>query len=1222
MLRSRAEPDMSPADPVPLDYPERVRAVRRRLGLTQTELAERVGVSFATVNRWENRHTRPARMAWRQVASLEAEAAEREWMVREPTAEESMVDFSSEPEVVTAVAEAERLSHGYLSNPAFAAEISSVDPLPHQRVAVYERMLKQRPLRFLLADDAGAGKTIMTGLYLREVFARRLVKRVLIVPPAGLVGNWEREMRTLFRLGFRILGRAGERPENPFVGPESDLLIAGVDTLAGEGVFGKLRDAVGAGAAEPYDLVVFDEAHKLSVSREGGFRERRTARYRLAAALAGLPGGGPRWRLGWSAANLLLLTATPHMGKDYPYYGLWRLLAPHALPSMDAFPDFSRAEKDRFFIRRTKEEMVRFDGRPLYPQRRCDTLSYRLSPPEQDLYDGTTKYIEEAYNRAAGLNRGAAQLAMTVFQRRLASSTHALMRSFERRIEKLAHAVALVRAGRLEELEARQRRLGKTEDYFEAHTADEDADGDGEASARFEEDALGGLIALSLADLREERERVEDLLEQARALASRGKDAKLERLTEVLRDPRYRGEKVIVFTEHRDTADFLVGRLEGMGFTGQVATIHGGLDYRERERQVEFFRRSSADGGACYLVATDAAGEGINLQFCWLMINYDVPWNPARLEQRMGRIHRYGQKRDPVVIVNLIAGDTREGRVVGALLEKLERIRERLGSDKVFDVVGRLFRGFSLRSYLQRAVTDEGAEEAITEIDGVLAEERVRAEEERERSLFGAGDVAARLPALEESLERERFRRLLPGYVRRFVQSAAPLLDLRITGDLDSGFGFDPMRAGAGDFLFRAVGFYPIANRASFSVRRPGEGEEATWMHPGEPVFEAFCSCLRSRYRPHALRGAIFLDPAATEPYLFHLAGLSIRRRRPARRSFDRAASAEDERARFDIVERRLVGVRQDNEGQVAKMAVEHLLLLQGAGDALPGAVAVARRARTLVAEAEEWLRAEELAGLVADWRSDAERAAEGELAWVNRGFDYRMADLVAERQRARRAARNGEPDAEERLAEVKEEQRRFHERRERRLARLRREPALIEPGEVEMLAHALVLPTRDPESERRLEVEVERVAMRVAAAHEEAEGRTVHDVSRPELARRVGLPDWPGFDLHSAGPGRANGPADIRGIEVKGRAGAEGVQISENEWARACNLRDRYWIYAVLDCATPRPRLIRVRDPFGKLLARRRESVAVSVADLLQAAEPESGVGTAAGRRPDGGGR
>ncbi|MCE2450864.1 MAG: SWF/SNF helicase family protein, partial [Candidatus Latescibacteria bacterium] len=258
-------------------------------------------------------------------------------------------------------------------------------------------------------------------------------------------------------------------------------------------------------------------------------------------------------------------------------------------------------------------------------------------------------YIRYYYNRAGVLNRSAAQLAMSVFQRRLASSTYALMRSFERRQEKLAGLIDDIRNGRLieEQLIRQQRGLDKLNDVFETQTADEEtaSEDGGEQHEEFEDKALGGTIELEV-----ERRTVEALLNKTRDLFNTSEESKFEKLREVLSDPQYLDEKFIIFTEHRDTAEFLVRRLEGLGFTGQVALIHGGLPYQERERQVEFFRRPAAEGGANYLVATDAAGEGINLQFCWLMVNYDIPWNPARLEQRMGRIHRYGQKHDPVVI--------------------------------------------------------------------------------------------------------------------------------------------------------------------------------------------------------------------------------------------------------------------------------------------------------------------------------------------------------------------------------------------------------------------------------------------------------------------------------------------------------------------------------------------------------------------------------------------
>jgi len=399
------------------------------------------------------------------------------------------------------------------------------------------------------------------------------------------------------------------------------------------------------------------------------------------------------------------------MGKDFPYYGLWRLLAPEVLATFDAFNAYPMDARRRHFIRRTKEEMVRFDGSSIYPTRISDTLSYDLTQgeiSEQRLYDETTSYIRTYYNRARILTRSAARLAMSVFQRRLASSTYALMRSFERRLEKLDRLIDDIRAGRLthEGLIALQRRLEGLHDVFDEMTADEEEVEDGhEQNEIVEAQALGGVIAVSLTELQAERLQVQGLLDLARRVYETNEESKFEKLREILRDQRFKDEKLIIFTEHRDTLEFLMRRLKGLGFTGKVARIHGGMDYREREEQVAFFRGPPPDNGATYLVATDAAGEGINLQFCWLMVNYDIPWNPARLEQRMGRIHRYGQKHDPVIVLNLVAGKTREGRVLKTLLEKLERIRRELGSDKVFDVIGRLLEGVSLKEYMEQAVT-------------------------------------------------------------------------------------------------------------------------------------------------------------------------------------------------------------------------------------------------------------------------------------------------------------------------------------------------------------------------------------------------------------------------------------------------------------------------------------------------------------------------------------
>ena len=1195
---------------IPADYPQRIRDARAILGLTQTQLAERIGVSFASVNRWENGHTQPNNLSWRRILAIEHAAAgdpEPEELDN-PSGDatrEYQLDFSADPDVVWCIAEAHRLASGHQVNPAFARETSLIDPLPHQLLAVYQRMLPQTPLRFLLADDAGAGKTIMTGLYVREMLARRLIRRVLIVPPAGLVGNWEREMRTLFRMRFRIISGASARLNNPFVGPESDLTIVSVDTLARDVMFSRLRDA----ATEPYDLVVFDEAHKISVDHEPDFTVHKTSRYKLAEAIAGAGAGDEQWTLPWSAQHLLLLTATPHMGKDQPYYYLWRLLLPDVLSTYEAFTRFPQESKERHFIRRTKEEMVDFDGSGLYPERQCDTLSYELSQgpgSEQELYDAATDYMRRHYNRARQLNRSAARLVMSVFQRRLASSTYALMRSFENRAARIEYLIEQVRAGQLseEQLDLQQQRQWNSlgADPFETQTADEQlfSDDEREGLEAFEDQALGVMADFDLSELEEELIKVRGLSSKAQSLYAQNDESKFEKLNEVLDRREYQGQKIIIFTEHRDTALFLNRRLGGLGYTGQVAMIHGGMDHQERERQVEFFRTPASEGGANFLVATDAAGEGINLQFCWLMVNYDIPWNPARLEQRMGRIHRYGQMHDPVLVINLVSGSTREGRVLQTLLEKLEAIRRELNSDKVFDVVGRLFEGISIKEYLENALYEKDADEAVARLDGTLTEEQVRAIQEKERSLFGTGgDVRQHLDELKKDLDQETYRRLLPGYVRRFVEKAAPVLNLGIEGDLEGIFRLVPVEVRALDSLLPALELYSPSARERLTVYRENHDSDNVWIHPGEALFDRISASVLGRFGSDGLKGAVFVDPYATEAYLFHIAQVSVAQSEEGQSAEPGVRNTPKTRLR----DSRLVGFSQTRDGSVEECPVEHLLLLRGVKHFAPGAEPLAALAGNLAAGAERFATEVVTANLVQSCQQQIRSTMAERLDFLRRGFDYQMADLAAARRSCNERIKTGDADATE-LARISEAQRRLIETRDRSLDRVETEPDDIEPGAVEFLVHALIVPPLSPEDGDQHDANVEAIAVAMATAYEEGYKATVKDVSRPALARRAGLTDWPGFDLLSCRPQSADDTRRELAIEVKGRRGYGGVELSDNEWARACNMRDGYWLYVVFNCATPSPRLVRICDPFGKLLVKASDatSYAFSVSDLMDA--------------------
>ena len=612
----------------------------------------------------------------------------------------------------------------------------------------------------------------------------------------------------------------------------------------------------------------------------------------------------------------------------------------------------------------------------------------------------------------------------------------------------------------------------------------------------------------------------------------------------------------------------------------------------------------------------------------------------------MGRIHRYGQQHDPVVIVNVIAGRTREGRVMRTLLDKLEAMRRQLKSDKVFDVIGRLFEGVSFKDYLQEAVTGSDPDAPVRRLEGRLTEEQVRALGERENALYGAGgDVRRSLDRLNEETEQEHYRRLLPGYVRRFVEKAAPLLGLRVEGDPGGVFSFAPDRPGALDPLLPALELHPRESRDKLTVYKPRDATEAIWLHPGEPVYDRLSAAILDRFGNDALKGAVFVDPKTEEPYLYHLALVTVEHGPDGPHTSP--ALPGDERSEADgsqnpkTVETRLVGLRQAKDGTVEESPVEHLLLLRGAPDLSPGRIPIAALAHRMIPETGAYVKEEVAESLVQSHRQRILDDLPTRIELISHGFDHQNAELAQTRARLARKAREGDQRAQDDLSGIKAHQRSLTALRDRRLEALRAEVDCVQAGGVAFLAHALVVPAGDSEVIERYDADIERIAVEVATAHEERFGAVVEDVSRPELARRAGLTDWPGFDLrsrrptgtgaedthvasiqdegtHAADAGAAGvvsvGTAatgigtdfEERAIEVKGRAGTGTIEMSENEWAKACNLRDRYWLYVVFDCATPRPRLVRVRDPFARLIMRGRESIAYTVTPsvLMEAAE------------------
>ena len=339
---------------------EQIKNMRKHLGLSQEAFGKRLGVSFATINRWENGKAKPQKG---RIAQMKRMLTEGETGAAQDDALTPAVpglSFEGDPEAIKLVVDAHRLRNGHQFNKAYGLELSRVVPLPHQRVAVYEHMLPQNPLRFLLADDAGAGKTVMTGLYIREMINRGRLRRVIICCPAGLTWNWQRELRNFFDLDFRILRGQDFQNGDPF-SDEQGLFIISVDTAAPEAIRERLQSLTDG----RFDLAVFDEAHKLSWS-DSRRLDTKTRRYRLAETLS-------------KATHLLLLTATPHMGKQFPYFALWRLLDANIFSTLDALDAVTPDKRRQFFIRRLKEEMVDYQGQPIYKPRLFTTNRLTIS---------------------------------------------------------------------------------------------------------------------------------------------------------------------------------------------------------------------------------------------------------------------------------------------------------------------------------------------------------------------------------------------------------------------------------------------------------------------------------------------------------------------------------------------------------------------------------------------------------------------------------------------------------------------------------------------------------------------------------------------------------------------------------------------------------------------------------------------------------------------------
>jgi superfamily II DNA or RNA helicase len=1156
--------------------PEQIKQLRSQLQMSQKAFAAVVGVSFATVNRWENGKAKPQSD---RIQRLRALALETEL----PTSSAApllpfpqiCLDFEGDADAVKLVVDAHRIQNGHIFNKAFGLELSRVVPLPHQRIAVYEQMLSQNPLRFLLADDAGAGKTIMTGLYIREMINRGRLKRALICAPAGLTWNWRRELRHFFDLDFTILRGADFAKGDPLTEPGAGLFIISVDTAATDAV----RERLIATAVPTFDLVVFDEAHKLSWG-DATRADSKTRRYRLAESLS------------QRSTHLLLLTATPHMGKRFPYYALWRLLDSKVFSTQDAFDAALPEKRTKYFIRRLKEEMVDYQGQPIYKPRLCQTIAFCLSSAEHRFYDAATDYLKWSYENNRTSNKNAAAMVVAVLQRRLASSTYAMLESLKRRRQRILEGVPAQGQA--------QPSLDKITAYFDTSTADEyDQNGDGyETEESVENQALSLVRPSNAAQLKKELEYIDHVMSLGDQVRELQQETKFMKLRELIESADFRNEQLLIFTEHRDTLEYLRQRFEALGYTGQLAYIHGGMDVEEREKQRIFFmpaaiRREQGIKNpdaptARFMLATDAAGEGINLQFAWIMVNFDIPWNPARLEQRMGRLHRFGQQHAEVRIFNMVAEGTREGDVLATLLFKLDEARKDLCSDKVFDVIGQQLEEVSLRDLMREALFETSPYSAQRKLDTLFATQRLRAAVEEQRQTASTyGDVAKRLGQLNGEIEVERFNRLLPAYIQNFVEKAAPRLGIQIEGDVTESARFAPSGE-KGSWLRNLGPRFPNGLPDFLTVRRdavtPGiDSDRICFLRPGDIVFDALCEEVLQKFHGDAERGVVFCDPGTERPYCFAVYLCEI----------GEPAFGNGQSAKTSGFDRRMIGIRWDESGAFLEGAPNHLLALQPAPRSL-----LWKAGNLLVNPEDGAVRADAYARMFAETtflqqlRALLRSKTEGQLDDLLRGFDFQGGALAEKRSELARRIRQGEEALVPELEEIKMQQAALDADKSEALLYAQRRPDLVDIVRLERIALAIVVPDPTPEAREAYDKDIEAIAMRIARNFEiDHYHARVFDVSAPHLAR--------GYDLESH---RANGDKVV--IEVKGRAARGAIQLTDNEWPTAANVRDKYWLYVVVDCATD-PKLFRVRDPI-RLAFKTRQSFSINIGEVIREAEPD----------------
>ncbi len=1097
--------------------------------------------------------------------------------------------FDGDPALFRLVSEAHRIGLAYLFDPFLAVHTALIDPLPHQISAVYETMLPRQPLRFLLADDPGAGKTIMTGLLIKELMARGDLQRCLIVCPGNLVEQWQDELYRRFHLPFEIMTNdkyEAARTGNWFT--ENPLAICRLDKLSrNEDVQEKLK-------ATDWDVIVCDEAHKMSASFWGG-EIRRTKRYQLGQLLSTV------------TRHFLLLTATPHNGKEEDFQLFLALLDGDRFEGK--FRDGVHSVNASDLMRRmVKEDLLKFDGRPLFPERRAYTVEYELSEGEMDLYRRVTEYVRGEFNRAEQLandgRKGTVGFALTVLQRRLASSPEAIYQSLRRRkerLEKRCREEEVLRRGASVRIAWQKEVPRLSEDDLEDL---EDAP-DQEVEATEERVVDQASAAQTIAELKAEIAILKELEQVALRVRQSNSDRKWDELSRLLQnqtemfDAHGHRRKLIIFTEHRDTLSYLQERISSLiGKPEAVVVIHGGLGREERRKAETLFTQDKA---VEVLLATDAAGEGINLQRAHLMVNYDLPWNPNRLEQRFGRIHRIGQT-EVCHCWHLVAYETREGEVYRRLLDKIEEERKALGG-KVFDILGKLtFNDKPLRHLLLEAVRYGDQPDVRARLDQVVEHamdhDALRALIE-EHALAHDSMDATRVQAIQETMERAEVRRLQPHFVAAFFIEALQRLGGTVREREPKRYEVTHVPAIVRN-RDRIIGLRdPVLTRyerITFEknlISTPGT-PLAEFVCPGHPLLDATLDLVLERHCALLKQGAILIDEDDTHDavralvYLEHAIQDARTDRTGNRRIVSRqtqfAEVTEDGRVSgagfapyLDYrppteAEHVLIQtmsqprwLRDEIESHALQYAVQHLV---------PNHLQEVKARKEQLVDKTLAAVKERLTVEISHWDHRAEQLKQQELAGkvnakINSGKARQRADELAAR-------------LQQRMDDLKQE---------RQLSPLPPNViggAMIVP--IGLLHQWNGTPSRTLHAKETRRVEL--IAMKAVMTAERELGFVPRDVSASKC----------GYDIESRDPA---GEARLRFIEVKGRVqGADTVTITKNEILSALNKPEQYILAIVeVDGETARaPTYIRqpfVREPdFGVT------SVNYKLAELLAKGE------------------